>query len=51
VTDHHPADCLHGIVNIGGIPPKSKRSIRGKIYWFQGTLDDLAKRWRRDFGE
>lgn len=49
ITDHHPADCLHSIVNIGGIPPKSKRAIRGKIYWFKETPDDLLCRWRRDF--
>jgi hypothetical protein len=44
VTDHHPADCLHAIVNIGGIPPHGKRAIRGKIYWFKGNLDDLKGR-------
>lgn len=49
VTDHHPADCLHAIVNIGGIPPGSKRAVRGKIYWFKGTLDNLRNRWQRDF--
>lgn len=49
VTDHHPADCLHNVVNIGGIPANGKRAIRGKIYWFQGTLDDLMRRWKRDF--
>ena len=49
VTDHHPADCLHSIVNIGGVPPNAKRAVRGKIYWFKGTLDELTKRWRRDF--
>ncbi|HOV74600.1 MAG TPA: hypothetical protein PK967_11570 [Candidatus Hydrogenedentes bacterium] len=51
VTDHHPADCLHAIVNIGGIPPHAKRAIRGKIYWFKGSPDDLAAHWRRDFRE
>ncbi len=49
VTNHHPADCLHSIVNLGGIPPNSRRAIRGKIYWFKGTLDDLRQRWQRDF--
>ena len=49
LTDHHPADCLHSVVNIGPIGPRAKRAIRGKIYWFKGTLDDLAKRWKRDF--
>jgi hypothetical protein len=49
VTDHHPADCLHSIVNIGGVPPHSRRAIRGKIYWFKGSLDNLFRRWHRDF--
>ncbi|MBX7255487.1 MAG: hypothetical protein K1Y02_03910 [Candidatus Hydrogenedentes bacterium] len=49
VTDHHPADCLHSIVNIGGIPPHSKRALGGKIYWFKGSLDDLRAHFKRDF--
>jgi len=49
VTNHHPADCLHAIVNIGGIPPYTKRAIRGKIYWFQGSKNDLVKHFQRDF--
>ncbi len=49
VTNHHPADCLHSIVNIGGLPPHAKRAVRGKIYWFKGTLDDLVRHWKRDF--
>jgi len=49
VTNHHPADCLHAIVNIGNLPANSKRFIRGKIYWFKGTKDDLLNKWRKDF--
>ena len=49
VTDHHPADCIHTIVNIGNIPPYSTRAIRGKIYWFQGTKLDLQKHYKNDF--
>jgi hypothetical protein len=49
VTNHHPADCLHAIVNIGNVPAHSKRVIRGKIYWFKGSKDDLLEKWRRDF--
>jgi len=51
VTDHHPADCLHSIVNIGGMPPHAKRAVRGKIYWFEGNLADLHEHWRRDWPE
>jgi len=49
LTNHHPADCLHSIVNIGNIPPYSKRAILGKIYWFQGNKDSLYNHYKRDF--
>lgn len=49
VTDHHPADCLHCIVDIGDLPAHSKRALRGKIYWFEGDLHDLDTHWRQDF--
>jgi hypothetical protein len=49
VSVHHPADCLHSIVNIGGMPPHSRRLVRGKIYWFPGTLSELARKWQQDF--
>ncbi|NUM54068.1 MAG: hypothetical protein HUU46_10530 [Candidatus Hydrogenedentes bacterium] len=50
VTGHHPADCLHSIVNIGGVPAHAKRAIRGKIYWFEGTLDQLLAVWQGERG-
>ena len=34
VTDNHPPDCLHVIVNIEDILSHGRRVIRGKIYWF-----------------
>ena len=46
VTDHHPADCLHPIINIGGIPPFSSRAFKGKIYWFKGDTDDLWQHYK-----
>lgn len=49
VTAHHPADCLHSIVNIGNIPPNSRKAFRGKIYWFKGTKDDLNNHYKNDF--
>ena len=49
VTDHHPADCLHAVVNVGNNPPFSKRAFRGKIYWFKGSKEALAERCASDF--
>lgn len=51
VTDHHPADCLHSIINIGNIPPNSRRAILGKIYWFEGQKENLNDRYQKDFPE
>jgi predicted amidohydrolase len=51
ITDHHPADCIHAIVNIGNIPPYSSRMIRGKIYWFKGSPQDLQQRYQQDFSD
>lgn len=48
VTDHHPADCLHSIINLGNIPPFSKKAIQGKIYWFEGNLDNLFEHFEND---
>jgi len=49
VTDHHPADCLHAIVNLGGVAPHSQRILKGKIYWLAGPGETLVKHWRKDF--
>ena len=49
LSDHHPADCLHAIVNIGGIAPHAQRVLRGKIYWLPGPGETLVQHWRKDF--
>lgn len=50
VNNHHPADCLHPVVNLGPIRPHSKRAIRGKIYWMKASRDELFARWQKEFG-
>ena len=30
---------VHSIINIGNIPPRSRKVLRGKIYWFEGSKD------------
>lgn len=49
LSDHHPADCLHAIVNIGGIAPESQRILHGKIYWLEGDGATVVRHWRKDF--
>jgi hypothetical protein len=49
MSNHHPADCLHAVVNIGNVPANCKRAVLGKIYWFLGNLEDLANKVAHDF--
>lgn len=49
VTNHHPADCLHSYVDLGPVSPEERCIVRGKIYLFSGTKEDLLKHWKRDF--
>jgi hypothetical protein len=51
LSDHHPADCLHAIVNIGGVAPHAQRVLRGKIYWLSGSGETVVEHWRKDFPE
>ena len=51
ITNHHPADCLHAFVNLGPLPPRSKRAIRGKIYWVDASQDRLYRLWEDVFAE
>lgn len=49
LSDHHPADCLHAIVNIGDVAPHTQRLLRGKIYWLPGSGEALVAHWHKDF--
>jgi hypothetical protein len=49
VATHYPADCLHALVDLGSAPAARPPVVRGKVYWFTGTKDDLLARWKKDF--
>lgn len=49
VATHYPADCLHALVDLGSAPAGKPPVVRGKIYWFKGTKDDLLAHWKKDF--
>jgi len=51
ISNHHPADCLHSYVDLGPAFPDERNVVRGKIYYFDGTKEDLLKHWKRDFSE
>ena len=49
VSNHHPADCLHSVVNLGPLPPNGKRALRGRIYWMQASKGELLSQWQKEF--
>ena len=49
ISNRHPADCLHAIVDFGPLESGERRTLYGKFYWVEGTKDDLLANWRKDF--
>jgi len=48
VQGHNPWSCMHVAVRVGPLPPNSSKTIRGRIYLFQGTTAECWRRARRD---
>ena len=46
---HNPWKCMHLSVNVGPLSQGESREIRGKIYLFKGTKEELLERYREDF--
>jgi hypothetical protein len=43
--------CIHSDLRIGGLEPKEKKEIRGKIYITDSGIDKLLARYEKDFPE
>ena len=48
---HNPWECMHLSVRVGPLKRGKSKTIRGKIYLFQGDKEDLLRRYRVDFGQ
>jgi len=49
LTNRHPADCLHAVVDFGPLEAGESRTVRGRFFLLEGTKDDLLARWREAF--
>jgi hypothetical protein len=49
VQGHNPLECMHVCVRVGPLKQGAGRSLRGKIYLFQGTKEDCQSRYEKDF--
>ena len=51
ISNRHPADCVHTWVDFGPLAAGKSRTLRGVIYFIEGTKDDLLALWKSDFKE
>lgn len=49
VQGHNPWECMHLSINVGPLAQRQSRTVRGKIYLFAGTKEELLDRYRSDF--
>ncbi|MBI4622361.1 MAG: hypothetical protein HY736_03950 [Verrucomicrobia bacterium] len=49
VQGHNPWSCLHACIRAGALKPAESRTIRGRLYLFQGRKEDVVAQFARDF--
>ena len=46
---HNPWHCMHLSIGVGPLAPGETKTIRGKMYLFEGTKEDCLERFNRGF--
>lgn len=49
ISNRHPADCVHAWIDFGPLAAGQSRTLRGVVYFIEGTKDDLLALWHSDF--
>jgi hypothetical protein len=49
ISNRHPADCLHAVIDVAPLQAGQTRTIHGKFYCIEGSKDDLLEHWCQDF--
>ena len=49
ISNRHPADCIHTWVDFGPLAAGQSRTVRGVVYFIEGTKDDILALWQNDF--
>lgn len=48
VQGHNPWSCMHVAVRVGPLKPKASKTVRGRLYLFQGTPAECWRRFQKD---
>lgn len=51
VQGHNPWNCMHVCVRVGPLRRKETKTVRGKLYLFQGSRTDCLRRFQEDFAD
>ena len=51
VQGHNPWSCLHACIRTGALKPAESRTIRGRLYLFQGKKEDVVAQFAKDFAD
>jgi hypothetical protein len=46
---HNPWSCLHACIRVGPLEPGESRTVRGRLFLFQGTKEECLARFRAAF--
>jgi hypothetical protein len=49
ISNRHPADCLHAWIDFGPLEARQSRTLRGSVYFMEGSKDDLLALWQQNF--
>jgi hypothetical protein len=49
ISNRHPADCVHTWVDFGPLVAGQSRTLRGVVYFIEGSKDDLLTLWQSEF--
>ncbi len=49
VQGHNPWSCMHACIRAGALKPGESRTIRGRLYLFQGKKEDVVAQFTKDF--
>ena len=51
ISNRHPADCVHALIDFGPLAAGESRTLQGAVYFIEGSKDDLLALWQLDFKE
>jgi hypothetical protein len=49
VQGHNPWSCMHTCIRVGALKPNESRTIRGRLYLFNGTKEDCLAKFGKAF--